>query len=82
MILDVDAMKDEIKKELDDPFNYIVKQDAYNTVIDIIDHYIESRQTAEWEKFGKNTYACTNCRRGVFSKENYCPECGRKMLKG
>ena len=38
-------------------------------------------KTASWEKFGKNAYACTNCRRGVTNREKYCPECGSLMRK-
>ena len=40
-----------------------------------------SRQTATWEKFGNGkSWACTNCRRGVTSREKYCPECGCRMV--
>ena len=40
-------------------------------------------KTASWEKFGKgNSWVCSNCRRGVTSREKYCPECGSLMNRG
>ena len=41
-ITDIYGLKEEIKEQLDDPYNYIVKQDAYQLIIDIIDKYIET----------------------------------------
>lgn len=35
----LDKIRAEIKQSLDDPYNYIVKQDAYREVMDIIDKY-------------------------------------------
>ena len=37
---EINAVLEKIQK-LDDPHHYIVKQDAYNIVMDIIDYYME-----------------------------------------
>lgn len=38
-VCDIEQIRAEIKQSLDDPYNYIVKQDAYREVMDIIDKY-------------------------------------------
>ena len=89
-VCDIEQIRDEIQKVLDAERDYTSENAkaqaiALSWCLEIIDNYVEERQTAEWEKFGKNTYACTNCRRGVYSREKYCPECGSLMkipLKG
>ena len=35
-----EQIKEDIKKEYDDPYSYVVKQDVYHEVVDIIDYYL------------------------------------------
>ena len=84
-VCDIEQIRDEIERKANSGQWSEAVIYGMQKAIAIIDKYIKNRQTAEWEKFGKNTYACTNCRRGVYSREKYCPECGSLMkmpLKG
>ena len=43
-VCDIEQIKSDIKDRLDDSNNYIIKQDAYNEVMDIINHYTKGAQ--------------------------------------
>ena len=64
--------------------NTIKYNDDFATALKKLSEYQEpNRKTASWEKFGNGkSWACTNCRRGVLSRENYCPQCGSYMRGG